>query len=59
MNKFKFLSCAVMAAFFAMGITSCEKENFSPNVDIEVPEFPEIEIPEYPEIGRASCRERV
>lgn len=48
MNKFKFLSCAVMAAFFAMGITSCEKENFAPNVDIEAPEviIPDIPTPE-------------
>ena len=37
MNKIKFLSCAVMAAFFAMGITSCEKENFDTKVDVENP----------------------
>lgn len=42
MNKIKFLSCAVMAAFFAMGITSCEKENFDTKVDIDTPT---IEIP--------------
>ena len=55
MNKFKFLSCAVMAAFFAMGITSCEKENFAPNVDIEAPDTPVIEFPdiEIPQLGDA------
>lgn len=42
MNKIKFLTCAVMAAFFAMGITSCEKENFDTKVDIDTPT---IEIP--------------
>lgn len=48
MNKIKFLSCAVMAAFFALGITSCEKENFTPEVDIEAPDIniPDIDVPE-------------
>ena len=48
MKKFKFLSSAVMAAFFALGMISCEKENFTPNVDIEAPEIniPDVEVPE-------------
>lgn len=48
MNKIKFLSCAVMAAFFALGITSCEKENFTPEVDIEAPDIniPDVVVPE-------------
>ena len=36
MNKFKFLSSAVMAAFFALGLTSCEKEDFNTKVDASV-----------------------
>lgn len=54
MNKIKFLACAVMAAFFALGITSCEKENFAPNVDIEAPNYPEVEIPEGYQPGDAA-----
>lgn len=48
MNKIKFLSCAVMAAFFAMGITSCEKENFDTKVDIDTPtiQIPGVDTPE-------------
>ena len=46
--KAKVLSCAVMAAFFALGMTSCEKENFTPNVNIDAPEveIPEVVVPE-------------
>ena len=44
MNKFKFLSSAVMAAFFAFGLTSCEKEDFNTKVDTNV-DIPSIEIP--------------
>lgn len=45
MKKIKFLSCAAMAAFFAMSLTSCEKENFT--TDVEAPEVnvPTITIP--------------
>ena len=48
MNKIKFLSSAVMAAFFALGLTSCEKEDFKTDVDINVPEVevPDVELPE-------------
>lgn len=55
MNKIKFLSCAVMAAFFALGITSCEKENFTPEVDIEAPDINigDIEHPEGYQPGDA------
>jgi len=39
MKKIKFLSFAVMAAFMALGLTSCEKEDFRTNlkVDIDAP----------------------
>ena len=55
MNKFKFLSCAVMAAFFAMGITSCEKEDFNTKVDIDTPTItiPGIDTPEDWKPGNA------
>ena len=45
MKKIKFLSFAAMAAFFAMSLTSCEKENFT--TDVEAPEVnvPTITIP--------------
>ena len=51
MKKTKFLSCAVMAAFMALGLSSCEKENFvveAPEVDVDVPQItiPGINIPE-------------
>lgn len=35
MNKFKFLGSTLMAAFFAFGLASCEKEDFNTKVDIE------------------------
>ena len=44
MNKFKFLSSAVMAAFFAFGLASCEKENFSTKTEVDV-NTPTINIP--------------
>ena len=44
MNKLKFLSSAVMAVFFAFGLTSCEKEDFNTKVDTDV-DIPSIEIP--------------
>lgn len=50
MKKIKFLSCAAMVAFMAMGLTSCEKENFNTdtNVTVNVPtiNIPGITIPE-------------
>lgn len=50
MKKIKLLSCAVMAAFMAFGLTSCEKENFNTDTDITVTpptiNIPGIEIPE-------------
>ena len=48
MNKFKFLSSAVMAAFFAFSLASCEKEDFKTDVDIDVPEveIPEVDVPD-------------
>ena len=44
MNKFKFLSSAVMAAFFAFGLASCEKEDFKTDVNPEI-NAPTINIP--------------
>lgn len=35
MNKFKFLGSALMTAFFAFSLASCEKEDFNTKVDIE------------------------
>lgn len=36
MKKIKFLSIATMVAFMAMGLSSCEKENFRSEFDVEV-----------------------
>ena len=44
MIKFKFLSSAVMAAFFAFGLASCEKEDFKTDVNPEI-NAPTINIP--------------
>lgn len=40
MKKINFLSCAILAAAFTLGLSSCEKEDFRNDydVDIEVPE---------------------
>lgn len=35
MNKFKFFGSAIMAAFFAFSLASCEKEDFKTDVDID------------------------
>ena len=36
MKKIKFLSIATMVAFMALGLSSCEKENFRSEFDVEV-----------------------
>ena len=43
MKKIKFLSIATMVAFMALGLSSCEKENFRTeyDVDIEAPVIPD------------------
>lgn len=43
MKKIKFLSIAVMTAFMALGLSSCEKENFRSeyDVDVEAPIIPD------------------
>lgn len=43
MKKIKFLSIATMVAFMALGLSSCEKENFRNDydVDIDAPVIPE------------------
>lgn len=46
--KIKFLSYVAVAALFAMGITSCEEEDFNTKVDTEVTP-PSITIPGLPE----------
>lgn len=51
MKKIKFLSIATMVAFMTLGLSSCEKENFtveSPEIDVEIPEINigGVEIPE-------------
>lgn len=51
MKKIKFLSFAAMAAFIAMGLTSCEKEDFNneveaPEVNIPTITIPGVDIPE-------------
>lgn len=58
MKKIKFLSCAAVAAFFAISLTSCEKENFT--TDVEAPEvnvptitIPGVDIPEGYQPGDA------
>lgn len=55
MKKIKLLSCTAMVAFMALGLASCEKENFT--TEIETPEInvPTITIPgiDIPEDGAA------
>lgn len=57
MNKFKFLSSAVMAAFFALGLASCEKEDFKTdvNTDVNAPtlNIPGVDLPESYKPGDA------
>ena len=48
MKKIKFLSCIAMAAFMAIGFTSCEKENFNTDTNVTVTP-PTINIPGLPE----------
>ena len=44
MNKLKFLGSAVMAAFMAFNLASCEKESFTTETDVTVTP-PTITIP--------------
>ena len=44
MKKIKFLSCAFLAAIMALGFTSCEKENFNTQTDVDI-DVPVINIP--------------
>ena len=58
MKKIKFLSYAAMAAFFAMSLTSCEKESFStevetPEVNVPTITIPGVDIPEGYQPGDA------
>ena len=46
MNKFNFFGCAVLAAIFAFSMTSCEKEDFNTNVDIDTEVTPDTQYPE-------------
>lgn len=58
MKKIKFLSCTAMAVFMALSLASCEKENFTtdveaPEVNVPTIELPGIDLPEDYEPGDA------
>lgn len=57
MNKIKLFGCALMGAFMAFNLASCEKENFSTSTDVTVTpptiNIPGVEMPETYQPGDA------
>lgn len=57
MNKIKLFGCALMGAFMAFNLASCEKENFSTSTDVTVTpptiNIPGVEMPDTYQPGDA------